>query len=193
MISYLHGVVAEKGLSTAVIDVNGLGYGVYLSNEDLNALTQDEKTKVYVYEHVREQAYDLYGFLDTKTKHLFEQLLGVNGVGPRMALNMLSIGSVDSVRRAIAEGDVKYIQRATGVGKRVAERVVVDLKDKIGLLASDDATAFLREGGASDDEATQALIELGYSAVDATKALHGIDSKLSTEQRVRQALKGGSK
>lgn len=183
-------MVAEKGLSTAIIDVNGVGYGAYLPNEDLNALVQGEKAKVHIYEYVREQAYDLYGFLETNTKQLFEQLLDVNGVGPRMALNMLSIGSVDSVRRAIAEGDVKYLQQATGVGKRVAERVVVDLKDKIGLLASSDATSFLHEGGSSDDEAAQALIELGYSAVDAAKALHGIDKKLSTEQRVRQALKG---
>lgn len=189
MISYLNGVVAEKSLSTVVVDVNGVGYGVFVASEDLGALNSGDKCKIYIFEYVREQAYDLYGFLHPNTKQLFEQLLDVNGVGPRMALNMLSVGPTDGVKQAIAGGDVKYLQQANGVGKRVAERVVVDLKDKIGLLASDDATAFLKEGGAGNDEAMQALIELGYSPADAAKAMHGIDKNLSTEARVKQALK----
>lgn len=189
MISYLNGVVAEKSLSTVVVDVNGVGYGVFVASEDLGALNSGDKCKIYIFEYVREQAYDLYGFLHPNTKQLFEQLLDVNGVGPRMALNMLSVGPADGVKQAIAGGDVKYLQQANGVGKRVAERVVVDLKDKIGLLASDDATAFLKEGGAGNDEAMQALIELGYSPADAAKAMHGIDKNLSTEARVKQALK----
>jgi len=190
MISYLNGVVSAKGINTATIDVNGVGYGVYLAAEDMSSLNKDEAAKVYIFEYVREQAYDLYGFLHENTKQLFVQLLNVNGVGPRMALNMLSIGSVGQVKQAIAEGDVKYLQQAQGVGKRVAERVVVDLKDKIGLFSSDDATAFLQEGTGASDEAMQALVELGFSSVDAAKALHSVDKKLSTEERVKAALKG---
>lgn len=190
MISYLNGVVSAKGINTATIDVNGVGYGVYLAAEDMGSLVKDEAAKVYIYEYVREQAYDLYGFLHENTKQLFEQLLNVNGVGPRMALNMLSIGPVEQVKQAIAEGDVRYLQQAQGVGKRVAERVVVDLKDKIGLFSSDNATAFLREGSEAGDEAMQALVGLGFSSVDAAKALHSVDKKLSTEERVKAALKG---
>lgn len=190
MISYLNGVVSAKGINTATIDVNGVGYGVYLAAEDMSSLNKDEAAKVYIFEYVREQAYDLYGFLHENTKQLFVQLLNVNGVGPRMALNMLSIGSVGQVKQAIAEGDVKYLQQAQGVGKRVAERVVVDLKDKIGLFSSDDATAFLQEGTETGDEAMQALVGLGFSSVDAAKALHNVDKKLSTEERVKAALKG---
>lgn len=191
MISYLNGAVTEKGLHQVVLDVGGVGYGVFMTAEDVNKLALKDKVKVHIYEYVREQAYDLYGFLDAKTKQLFVQLLDVNGVGPRMALNMLSIGPVDQVKQAIAEGEVKYLQQASGVGKRVAERVVVDLKDKIGLFASDDALGFLKDGAISD-EAMQALVELGYSPGDAAKALQKVDKKLPTEERVRQALKGNS-
>lgn len=190
MIAYLNGVVDDKSINTATIDVNGVGYGVYLTSDDISALVVGNQTKVYIYEYVREQAYDLYGFTQQNTKQLFEKLLDVNGVGPRMALNMLSVGPVEKVKRAIAEGDVKYLQQAQGVGKRVAERVVVDLKDKIGLFASDDATAFLQEGAEAEDEAVQALMGLGFSANDATKALQGIDKDISTEERIRVALKG---
>ncbi len=193
MIAYLNGKVSSKGLSDAAIDVNGVGYAVYLATEDINKITKNDEVKVYIYEYVREQAYDLYGFLDESTKHFFEQLIEVNGVGPRMALNMLSIGQVEKVKKAVADGDIKYLQQASGVGKRVAERVVVDLKDKVGLSASADATAFLQEGQAGEDEAAQALMELGFSSLEATKALHGIDEKLPTEERVKAALKGGKR
>lgn len=190
MIAYLNGVVTEKTIGRVVIDVQGVGYSVLVSGEDYGFLIIDKPAKVHIYEHIREQAYDLFGFTAIPAKQLFEQLLDVNGVGPKMALNMLSIGSSDSVRRAIAEGDVKYLQAASGVGKRVAERVVVDLKDKVGLIASETATTFLQDGGSGSDEAVQALIGLGFSSQDAAQALQNIDSGLPTEDRVRQALKG---
>src|SRR5262249_32925333 len=133
MIATLSGVISEKLPDMVVLETAGIGYGVLVTTEDYGRLTQNEKAKVYVYEHIREQAYDLYGFINLDTKQLFEQLLGVNGVGPKMALNVLSIGVAHAVRTAIATGDVRYITAAPGVGKRVAERVVVELKDKVGL------------------------------------------------------------
>lgn len=105
-----------------------------------------------------------------------------------MALSILSIANTDAVKTAIAGGDTKFIAQANGVGKRVAERVVVDLKDKVGLSSSDDATSFLAGAGISD-EAVQGLIALGYTAGDAQEALKNVDSKLSTEERVKLALK----
>lgn len=190
MISYLNGVISEKDLDSITIDVSGVGYGVYVTAEDFNKLEIKSKNKLFIFEYIREQAYDLYGFLDFKTKQLFMKLLDVNGVGPKMALGVLSVGSVDRVKVAIADGDVKYLQQASGVGKRVAERVVVDLKDKIGLLASSDATSFLQSSEASSDEALQALVGLGYAPGEASKLLSKVNAKLSTEERIRQALRG---
>src|SRR3989344_4496154 len=127
MIATLNGVVSEKLADVVVLDVHGIGYGLYVTTEDFGRLAGGEEAKVYVYEHIREQSHDLFGFLSRDTKSLFEQLLDVNGIGPKMALNVLSIGSADQVRSAIADGDVKFLQRASGVGKRVAERAVVEL------------------------------------------------------------------
>lgn len=192
MIATLKGVVSEKLADVVVLDVAGVGYGLNVTTEDYARLVIDETAKVYVYEHIREQGYDLFGFLARDTKQLFEQLLDVNGVGPKMALNMLSIGTGAEVRQAIAGGDVKFIQQASGVGKRVAERVVVELKDKVGLAGIDLGAAGLLQGEASisRDEAAEALVALGYSVSDAIQALSAIDSSLPTEDRIKQALKG---
>ncbi len=192
MIATLSGVVSEKLADEVVVDVQGVGYGVYVTVEDYSKLVIGETAKLYVYEYVREQAHDLFGFLTRDTQGLFEQLLEVNGVGPKMALNMLSIGSVQEVRQAIASGDVKFVQRASGVGKRVAERVVVELKDKVGLVGVDLESTGLLQGKDNllKDEAVQALVALGYTAADAAAALQKVDPKLPTEDRIKQALSG---
>ena len=191
MIATLSGVVSEKLAEQVVIDVSGVGYGLLVTTEDYGALKAGDKAKLYVYEHIRENTHDLFGFIKTDTKVLFELLLGVNGVGPRMALNMLSIGSAGAVRQAIANGDVKFIQAANGVGKRVAERVVVDLKDKVGLAGVDLESTGLLQGDSQlmKDEAVEALVSLGYTPQDAAAALQGVDKNLPTESRVKLALK----
>lgn len=191
MIATLEGIVGEKLLDIVVLNVAGVGYGVLVPTEDFGILKVGEPAKVYVYEHIRENSHDLFGFCSLDTKNLFEQLLTVNGIGPRMALNMLSIGSAGEVRRAIASGDTKFIQQANGVGKRVAERVVVELKDKVGLDGVDlHSTGLLQsETMLTQDEAVEALIALGYTAPDAAKALDGVDTSLPTAARIKQALR----
>jgi Holliday junction DNA helicase RuvA len=193
MIAILSGEIIEKLADIVVIDTGGVGYGLFVTVEDYTQLTQGQKTKLYIYEYIREQAHDLFGFIKLDTKRLFEQLLDVNGVGPKMALNVLSTGTADEVRQAIASGDTNFIQRANGVGKRVAERLVVELKDKVGLLGTDLASTGLlqSEAEAVKDEAAQALITLGYSAQDAIAAVAKVDAKLPTEERVKLALKKG--
>jgi Holliday junction DNA helicase RuvA len=195
MIATLSGVVSEKLTEEIVLEVNGIGYGLFVPADDYGQLNIDQEAKLYIYEHIREQAHDLYGFTKRDTESLFETLLEVNGVGPKMALNMLSIGSSVALRQAIASGDVAFIQQASGVGKRVAERVVVDLKDKVGLIGVDlESSGLLQaENHMLADEAVEALVSLGYSPVDASKALKSIDPSLPTEDRVTQALKGTSK
>lgn len=193
MIATLTGVVAEKIADTVVLDVGGVGYGLLVTTEDYGRLASGELAKLYVYEHIRESAYDLFGFMSLDTKQLFEQLLGVNGVGPKMALSVLSIGTANDMRAAIASGDVKTIQLASGVGKRVAERIVVDLKDKVGLTGVDLAAAGMLQSDQllRKDEAVEALVTLGYTAQDAAAALATLPADLPTEERIKRALKGG--
>ena len=194
MLATLTGTVAEKLANIIVIDVRGVGYGLFVTTEDYGQLALEQPIKLYVYEHIREQSHDLFGFSRLDNKHLFELLLAVNGVGPRMALNVLSIGTAEAVRQAIAGGNVKFIQGAQGVGKRVAERIVVELKDKVGLMATDLESAGLlqSETNANQDEAVAALVALGYSLQDATVALVHIDNTLTVEERIKLALKEGT-
>lgn len=189
MIAVLTGKISEKIGDQVVIECGGVGYGLFVAFEDFGSLNAGEEAKLYIYEHIREAAHDLFGFRNLETKRLFEQLLSVNGVGPKMALAIMSIANSGQVRKAIAGGDTKFISQATGVGKRVAERVVVDLKDKVGLAADENATDFLTTTADPNDEALQGLVALGYSVQDAAEALKNVDEKLSAEDRIKQALK----
>jgi holliday junction DNA helicase RuvA len=191
MIVTLHGEVAEKLSEHVVIECAGVGYGILVTNEDYGRLAVGQRHRVYVYEHIREQQYDLFGFVTLDTKRLFQQLLDdVNGVGPKTALNILSIGSASDVRAAIATGDLKFIQQASGVGKRVAERVVIELKDKVGLegVSIDSLGVLHADGLLLKDDAVQALVSLGYSPQDAALALQHVDASLPVEDRIKQAL-----
>jgi Holliday junction DNA helicase RuvA len=190
MIVTLEGLITEKQGDLVVLECAGVGYGLFVSFEDFGALETGSPVKLYIYDHIRENTHDLFGFKSPDAKVLFEQLLSVNGVGPKMALAILSIASLAHVRQAIASGDTKFIAQANGVGKRVAERVVVDLKDKVGLSASEDATSFLTGTAANpNDEALQGLVALGYSVQDAAEALKGVDTKLEPAARIKEALK----
>ncbi len=193
MITTLNGTVDERIDDLVVLNVAGVGYGLWVTNEDASLLVPSKLAKVYVYEHIREQSHDLFGFISLDTKKLFEKLLSVNGVGPKMALAILSVGSANEVRLAVAEGNVKYLQAASGVGKKVAERLVVDLKDKVGLMVSSDATSFLSTPSGVNDDAHVALVALGYTAQTASELLAVVDTDLSIEERVSLALKGGSR
>jgi len=190
MIATLNGKITDKLIDSIIIDVGGVGYGLLVPQETCNKLVVGEVSKLFVYEHIRESSYDLYGFSDLETKELFLKLINVNGVGPKVGLNILSIGSVSGVRHAIASGDIKLIQTAPGVGKRVAERVLIELKDKVGLLSSlDETTLLIGEEAAQQDEAVQALVALGFSVADAISSLKNVDVDLPTSDRVKLALK----
>lgn len=186
------GVVAEKFNSSIIVDVHGVGYEVNVALGDYERALLNEEVKFYTYHHIREQSQELFGFSSLAAKKLFELLITVQGVGPKAALAILSLGDSEIVRNAIASGDVTYVTKASGVGKKTAERVVVDLSDKVGLALRYDNSVLT---GASQsinhtDEALEALMALGYTLNDATKALEGISTELSTADRVTQALKG---
>ena len=190
MIATLSGRVSEKLTDVVVLDVGGVGYGVYMTANEADRLLADDSLKVYVYEHIKEDAHTLFGFSSIENKQLFEQLLGVKNVGPKVAMSILNIGSATDVRVAIAGGDVKRLQSAKGVGKRAAEQIVVELRDKVGLLVSDSAEDIVTRGGVNtSDEAVQALMSLGYSELDASLALKNVDASLPVEKRITEALK----
>jgi Holliday junction DNA helicase RuvA len=191
MIAHVSGIVAEKFNSSVIVDVHGVGYEVAVALGDYEKALLNEPIKFYTYHHIREQSQELFGFSTLAAKKLFEMLITVQGVGPKAALAILSLGDSEVVRNALANGDVAFITKAAGVGKRIAERVVVDLQDKVGLpLRTDVGQTGMSHTVSHTDEALEALMALGYNLADATQALEGIPMDLSTADRVTQALKG---
>ena len=190
MIAHVFGKVAEKFNGSLVIDVHGVGYEVSVATNDFDAVILYQEVKFYTYHHVREQSDELFGFSSLAAKKLFEMLITVQGVGPKAALAILSLGDAEQVRNAIANADSGFVQKATGVGKKTAERVVVDLSDKVGLPTHYGRTETpLQTELNTSDEALEALMALGYTLADATKALENVDINLPTSQRVTEALK----
>lgn len=188
MIAHLSGVIAEKFGGSVIIDVHGVGYEVAVPTGDFDSVTLGEDVKLYTYHHVREQAEELFGFSSLAAKKLFELLITVQGVGPKAAMAILSLGAAEHVRNAIANGDVAFVTKASGVGKKSAERVIVDLSDKVGIPTHYKDAAIQTELH-TNDEALEALMALGYTLADATRALEKVDPKLPTSQRVTEALK----
>ncbi len=191
MIAHVSGVVAEKFNGSLIVDVSGVGYEVAVPFGEYEKAMLGEEIKLYTYHHVREQSQELFGFSTLAAKKLFELLITVQGVGPKAAISIMSIDESEAVRNAIASGDSVFVARGGGVGKRIAERVVVDLRDKVGLPLRYDNSNLTGESLPINhsDEALEALMALGYNLADATKALEGVPTDLSTADRVTQALK----
>jgi Holliday junction DNA helicase RuvA len=180
MIARLRGKRAGLSAAGLVLDVNGVGYLVQATPSVLRR-DGDELT-VETYLHVREDALQLYGFGSVEERDLFVHLLGVNGVGPKVALAIVSGSTPADLRRAIALEDTARFEAIPGIGKKTAQRVVLELKEKLG-------TGVEVPAPVSDLVARDALVELGYSVADAERALAGVDPELPAEQRVREALR----
>ncbi len=189
MIAHIRGVVAEKFNGAIIIDVHGVGYEIQVPLGDYDAAMLETELKIFTYHHVREQSDELYGFSTLAAKKLFEMLITVQGIGPKAALAILSLGTAEQVRNAIAHADTGYISKASGVGKKTAERVAVDLSDKVGLPSRSESGMPVQIELDTSDEALEALIALGYTLADATKALENVDPNLPTNKRVTEALK----
>lgn len=192
MIAHLYGTVTEKLESSIIIDVQGVGYEVSVTSPDAEKSQLDDQIKLYTYHAVRENGEELYGFSSLAAKRLFEMLISVNGVGPKAAMNILSLGTPEEVRNAIANADSIFVAKASGVGKKSAERIIVDLRDRVGAPNHYGATETKFTITASvgpEDEALDALIALGFPLKEATAALEKVDPNLSVEDRIREALK----
>lgn len=192
MIAHLSGIITEKLPASVIIDVNGVGYEVTIPTPDAERINLNDQIKFYTYHAIRENSEDLYGFSSLAAKRLFEMLISVNGVGPRAAMAILSLGHPEDVRNAIANTDAAFIAKASGVGKKSAERVIVDLRDKVGAPSHYGATETKFSLAATvgpEDEALDALIALGFPLKEASAALAGVDPTLPTEQRITLALR----
>ncbi len=190
MIATLRGVIAHLGVDEVVLECAGVGYGLRMTGTDQGLLQKGSEAHVYIYEHIKEDAHDLYGFLSSDTKKLFIQLLTVKNIGPKGAMAILDIDQVPGVRQAIADGDIKKLQTAKGVGKRAAEQIVVELRDKVGIVSGEEADAVVSRGSVNkNDDALLGLIALGFSEADALETLADIDKTLGSEERIRLALK----
>ena len=194
MFYYLDGTVAHIEPYLAVIDCGGVGYACKTTNTTLGALQKGQRGRLYTYLNVGEDVFDLYGFATQGELGSFKQLIGVSGVGPKAALAILSSTTPEGLAMAVITGDEKTLTMAPGVGKKIAQRIILELKDKIakeqqsgGFVPS---AAAVSVGGGKSVEAAQALAVLGYSQADIAAALKGLDvDSLPLEEIVRQALR----
>ena len=192
MLYYVSGQVALLEPGLAVIDCGGVGYGCRVTAYTAAQLKLNQPAKLYITESIREDAYDIYGFIDREEQRCYDLLTSVNGVGPKAALAILSAGP-QNFTLAVMTGDEKLLTAAQGVGKKIAQRIILELKDKMGGanaeidFSSPVAAAPVQGNNAA--LATQALKELGYSPVEITAALKGVDPNASTEEMVRHALR----
>ena len=190
MISHIKGTVEEKFGNAIIVDVHGVGYEITVSALDYENCNLNEERKFYTYHAVRENAEELYGFSSLVAKKLFELLISVQGIGPKAAMAILSLAEPEEVRNAIANADASFVSKASGVGKKSAERVIVDLKDKVGIPSHYGATETVSKTPSTEpDEALDALIALGFPLKEATAALEKVDNNLPIEERIKLALK----
>ena len=189
MISHLEGTIIFKGERFLVISAGGVGYKVYVAPEILRTIAKEgQEINVWTHLHVRETDMELYGFLTYAEMQFFEVLIGVSGIGPKSALGILGIAPLDTLKRAIAAGETNYLTKVSGVGKRMAEKIIVELRDKLGGASMPDS---MRTELAADADVLDALIVMGYSAREAREAVSRIPAGVSgTKGRLGEALKG---
>ncbi len=183
MIGSIRGKIILKTEKFLLVETGGIGYKINASVDVLSKVKKTgEEIMLFVHTHVREDAFDLYGFLDRTELEFFEMLLNVSGIGPRSALAILSIASIETLRKAIATSDISYLTKISGIGKKTAEKIVIELRDKVGTEL---------EGSSLQVEldALLALKSLGYSQNEAREALKKVSPEANTNDKIREALK----
>ncbi len=198
MISYIRGELVAIDEDKVIVDVNGVGFGIYMPSQAMNLLPAlGEEVKIHTYMNVREDAMQLYGFLTRDDLQVFKLLIGVSGIGPKGGLGILSKLSADELRFAVMAHDVKTISSAPGIGKKTAEKLIIELKDKLSIedvFEREQSSSEHISGNASNQlqtEAVQALVALGYSNAEALQAVKkvAIAEMTSVEAVLKQALK----
>jgi len=185
MIAYISGQVLFRASRYILVDVSGVGYKLNISLETLGTLKPEKGKRVELFTHlyVRENALDLYGFATMAELEFFELLIGISGIGPKSAINVLSLAPLDSLKRAISSGDTVSLTKVSGIGKRIAEKIILELRDKLGRGESSPV-------GEDEEQVIDALVSLGYTAKEARDALRKIsDKSLTLNLRIKAALK----
>lgn len=188
MIAYIEGTVLRKQEQNIVIVVAGIGYMVSVPTGILESIEIGDRVELHTHQHIREDALDLYGFETQDELGVFQQLIQVSGIGPRMGLGLLSAYAASEIQRAIVEGDTALLSSVSGIGKKTAERLVLDLKDSMAILPSQGTSSSVSTNGSSPT-AVEALVSLGYTHAEAVAALRDIDSSLPIEEQIKLALK----
>lgn len=187
MIARLEGTISYHTDKYIIIDVSGVGYKVFISSDAMMSVNINDKYAFWIYTAVRENSIDLYGFAHIEELEFFELLLDVSGIGPKGAMGILGMASVDTLTRAIATGDTGYLTKVSGIGKKTAEKIVIELRDKMkGRMGTDTSNSSLRE----ESDIIEALKSLGYSQNEARDAMKNIPDEIkSTNARIKEALK----
>lgn len=186
MIARLEGIIVHIGEKFLIIDVSGVGYKLYVTGETISATALGDHMSFWVHTAVRENSIDLFGFRNTNEMSFFELLLEVSGIGPRSALSILGIAPINTLKRAIATGDTGYLNKVSGIGKKTAEKIIVELRDKLQDYKQEGDT---EESLRDESDIVEALKSLGYSQNEARDALKKVPSTtLGTNARIKEAL-----
>jgi len=187
MISCLEGKVILKGERFVIVETGGVGYRIFVGPSVFVKIGKNnDRIKLWTHLHLREDSAELYGFLEYAELEFFETLIQISGVGPKSALGVLNVAPLDTLKHAIASGEISYLTKVSGIGKKIAEKIILELRDKLGKIGYTGEKAFLKE----EEDALRALRSLGYSYSEAREALKQVSSKISgTQDRVKESLK----
>lgn len=188
MIGSIKGKVTMRTEKFVIIETeSGVGYKVnmFMDPKGLNMVEKQEDISLFIHTHVREDSFELYGFHTYSELEFFEMLINISGIGPKGALAILNINSIDTLKKAIKTGDTSYLTKISGIGKKTAEKIVLELRDKIGSEANESSQGSLRE----ELDALEALKSLGYSQNEAREALQKVTPDLDTNKKIKEALK----
>lgn len=182
MIASIKGKVILKTEKFVVLENHGIGYKIYLSPENITATKKDSEVFLFTHMHIREDAQDLYGFLNYSELEFFELLIGVSGIGPKGALAILSVAPIEILKKAIATGDISYLTKISGIGKKTAEKMLIELRDKV---SKEDGDESIKQ----DVDVLEALKSLGYNQNEIREALKQISGEMDLNKKIKEALK----
>ncbi len=185
MIAYLKGKILQKTPRSAILLVADVGYEVFLTNKELEQTSINQEREYFIFSYIKEEAFDLYGFKDMEELDFFKKLISVSGVGPKSALNVLALAEPDELKRAITSGDAAMLQQVSGIGKKTAERLVVELKEKF----ISDLSEYTMVSSV-DQQVSDALVSLGYKEIEAREVLKLMPtSEEGLAERIKEALR----
>lgn len=182
MISHIRGSILAINDKFVIIETNGIGYRVFATAETLVKRKIGDNVSLWTSHIIREDANDLYGFENQSDQDLFELLLGVSGIGPKSALGVMNVATAGTIARAVNTNDVGYLTKISGIGKKTAEKIILELRDKLSVIITDDVSS-------ASHDALDALVALGYSESQAREAIRALEPSLSTQEKIREALR----